>query len=87
MPSARQRRLRTWGFWAVPVLLMLLPLATNDYTQFIINGMLISVLVTLGFSLVIGNLGQLAFANTAFFGNSGPMPRRSFRPSSACPGL
>lgn len=68
MPSARQRRLRTWIFWAVPAVLLLLPLATNDYTQFIVNGMLISVLVTLGFSLVIGNLGQLAFANTAFFG-------------------
>lgn len=68
MPSARQRRLRTWGFWAVPALLLLLPLALNPYTQFIVNGMLISVLVTLGFTLVIGNLGQLAFANTAFFG-------------------
>lgn len=68
MPSTRQRSLRTWLFWAVPVLLLLLPLATNAYTQFIVNGMLISVLVTLGFTLVIGNLGQLAFANTAFFG-------------------
>ncbi|WP_108260583.1 branched-chain amino acid ABC transporter permease [Mangrovicoccus ximenensis] len=68
MPTSRQQSLRTVLFWAVPVLLLFLPLATNAYTQFIVNGMLISVLVTLGFSLVIGNLGQLAFANTAFFG-------------------
>lgn len=68
MPNASQRRLRVWLFWAVPALLLLLPLGTNAYTQFIANGMLISVLVTLGFTLVIGNLGQLAFANTAFFG-------------------
>ena len=29
---------------------------------------MIFVLVTLGYNIVIGNLGQLAFANTAFFG-------------------
>ncbi|MBY6006171.1 branched-chain amino acid ABC transporter permease [Salipiger bermudensis] len=68
MPSARQRKMRTLLFWAVPAVLLLLPLATNPYTQFIANGMLVSVLVTLGFTLTIGNLGQLAFANTAFFG-------------------
>ena len=61
-------KLRRLLFWAVPLLLLPLPLATNAYTQFILNGMLIATLVTLGFSLVIGNLGQLAFANTAFFG-------------------
>lgn len=61
-------KLRRLLFWAVPLLLLPLPLATNAYTQFIVNGMLIATLVTLGFSLVIGNLGQLAFANTAFFG-------------------
>ena len=54
MPTSRQRSLRTWMFWAVPVLLLLTPLATNAYTQFIVNGMLISILVTLGFTLVIG---------------------------------
>ncbi|NDW04986.1 branched-chain amino acid ABC transporter permease [Jiella pacifica] len=68
MPTARQRRLRTILFWAVPAILLLVPLGTNAYTQFIVNGMLISTLVTLGFTIVIGNLGQLAFANTAFFG-------------------
>lgn len=60
--------LRRLMFWAVPILLLPLPLATNAYTQFIVNGMIIAALVTLGFTLVIGNLGQLAFANTAFFG-------------------
>lgn len=68
MPSAAQLRLRTWLFWAVPVVLLALPLLLNPYLQYIANAMLIYVLVTLGFGVVIGNLGQLAFANTAFFG-------------------
>lgn len=68
MPSQAQLRLRTWLFWAVPLLLLPLPLLINPYLQYIANGMVISVLVTLGFTLVVGNLGQLAFANTAFFG-------------------
>ncbi|MCK7616136.1 branched-chain amino acid ABC transporter permease [Roseibium sediminicola] len=55
-------------FWLVPLIALALPLLTNPYTQFIANAMLIYTLVTLGFSVVIGNLGQLAFANTAFFG-------------------
>ncbi|BCH35754.1 hypothetical protein MesoLjLc_76840 [Mesorhizobium sp. L-8-10] len=55
-------------FWLVPLAALAVPLFTNPYTQFIANGMLVYTLVTLGFSVVIGNLGQLAFANTAFFG-------------------
>ncbi|QDL94070.1 branched-chain amino acid ABC transporter permease (plasmid) [Paroceanicella profunda] len=61
-------RLRTALFWALPVLACALPLATNPYTQFVLNSMLISTLLTLGFNMVIGSLGQLAFANVAFFG-------------------
>jgi len=54
--------------WLVPLLALAIPAATNAYTQFIVNAMLIYTLATLGFTLVIGSLGQLAFANTAFFG-------------------
>ncbi|PWW01464.1 amino acid/amide ABC transporter membrane protein 2 (HAAT family) [Hoeflea marina] len=65
---AESRTAPRWIFWLLPILALAIPLATNPYTQFIINAMLIYTLVTLGFSVVIGNLGQLAFANTAFFG-------------------
>ena len=50
------------------VALCVLPAFLNDYTQYIVNLALIYVLVGVGFNVVIGNLGQLAFANAAFFG-------------------
>ena len=55
-------------FYAVPVLALAIPLFANPYTQFVVNLMLVYVLVAVGFNLVLGNLGQLAFANTALFG-------------------
>ena len=55
-------------FYLVPLAAAFVPMFANDYLQFIVNMMLVYVLVTVGFNLVIGNLGQLAFANTAFFG-------------------
>ena len=48
--------------------LCVLPMFLNDYTQYVVNLSLIYVLVGVGFNIVIGNLGQLAFANAAFFG-------------------
>ena len=45
-----------------------LPFVLNDYVQFVINTMLVYCLVAVGFNVVIGYLGQLAFANAAFFG-------------------
>ncbi|MCZ4352527.1 branched-chain amino acid ABC transporter permease [Roseovarius aestuarii] len=68
MPTQSQLRLRTVLFWMVPLALLAVPLLVNSYVQFIVNSVLIYALVTLGFNFVIGNLGQLAFANTAFFG-------------------
>ena len=68
MLSSQHLKLRTGLFWSIPVVLLALPLLTNDYTQYVFNSILIFVLVTLGYNIVIGNLGQLAFANTAFFG-------------------
>jgi branched-chain amino acid transport system permease protein len=55
-------------FWLVPAVLLLLPPLLNDYTQYVVNLALVYVLVGVGFNVVIGNLGQLAFANAAFFG-------------------
>ena len=48
--------------------LLALPLFLNDYTQYVVNLVLVYVLVGVGFNIVLGNLGQLAFANAAFYG-------------------
>ncbi|TFL10209.1 branched-chain amino acid ABC transporter permease [Pusillimonas caeni] len=45
-----------------------LPAFANEYWQFVANMALVYCLVTLGFNIVLGYLGQLAFANVAFFG-------------------
>src|SRR5260370_3713480 len=55
-------------FHLVPVLALFIPLFANAYIQFVVNMTLVYVPVTIGFNILIGNLGQLAFANTAFFG-------------------
>ena len=54
--------------WLLPLALLAVPLVTNDYTQYIVNLTLVYVLVGIGFNVVVGNLGQLAFANAAFYG-------------------
>jgi branched-chain amino acid transport system permease protein len=55
-------------FYCVPVLALFVPLLTNPYTQFVVNLMLVYVLVAVGFNILIGNLGQLAFTSTTCFG-------------------
>lgn len=50
------------------VVLIGLPLLTNDYSQYVINTMLIYSLVTVGFNVLLGYVGQLAFSNATFFG-------------------
>src|SRR3546814_17655251 len=62
----RSRGNQNW-FWLIPFVLLFMPLVTNEYQQYIINLMLIYVPVAIGFNLVTGNLGQLAFSNLAFF--------------------
>ncbi|MGE4561431.1 MAG: branched-chain amino acid ABC transporter permease [Rhodospirillales bacterium] len=47
---------------------LIIPFVANEYLLWVVNAILVYTLVTLGFNIVIGNLGQLAFANTAFFG-------------------
>ena len=54
--------------WVVPLLLLGLPLVVNQYVLYVANMMLVYVLVGVGFNVVIGNLGQFAFASTTFFG-------------------
>ena len=53
---------------AAALALLALPFFTNDYVQYIVNLILAYGLVAVGFNIVLGYLGQLAFANTAFFG-------------------
>jgi branched-chain amino acid transport system permease protein len=62
--NPRGRRL----LWAIPALLLPLPLLLNEYQQYVVNLMLVYVPVGIGFNLVVGNLGLLAFSNVAFFG-------------------
>lgn len=63
-----RRPARRWVFWLVPLLALPIPLVVNPYVQYVVNLILVYVLVGVGFNIVIGNLGQLAFANVAFFG-------------------
>lgn len=63
---------RPLGAAATVALLLLLllpvPLITNEYSQYILNLVIVYALVAVGFNIVLGYLGQLAFANVAFFG-------------------
>ncbi|MFI5016154.1 MAG: branched-chain amino acid ABC transporter permease [Hyphomicrobiales bacterium] len=73
MASARAEAGRRWLgdprlFYLLPLLALAVPYLVNDYIQYVANLILVYVLVGVGFNIVIGNLGQLAFANAAFFG-------------------
>lgn len=61
-------RQRLTGLAVVAIALLVLPFGLNNYTQFVVNTMLVYCLVALGFNVIIGYLGQLAFASAAFFG-------------------
>jgi branched-chain amino acid transport system permease protein len=65
MPSISRLQ---WIYYLVPVVALVIPFWANEYLLWVANAMLVYVLVTVGFNIIIGNLGQLAFANTAFFG-------------------
>jgi branched-chain amino acid transport system permease protein len=55
-------------FWLLPLLLLPVPLLLNPYQQYVLNTALLYVPVGMGFNLVVGNLGLLAFSNVAYFG-------------------
>jgi branched-chain amino acid transport system permease protein len=64
---------KTKGFGLAALVLVLLvlfaaPKLANGYVIYILALMCINVLMASGFNFVIGFLGQLVFANTAFFG-------------------
>ena len=61
----------TWWRWIcylIPIVALVIPFFANEYLLWVVNAILVYILVTVGFNIVIGNLGQLAFASTAFFG-------------------
>jgi branched-chain amino acid transport system permease protein len=56
------------AFWLLPLALLPVPLLLNPYQQYVLNTALLYVPVGIGFNLVVGNLGLLAFSNVAYFG-------------------
>ena len=54
--------------WLLPIALLPVPLLLNPYQQYVLNTALLYVPVGIGFNLVVGNLGLLAFSNVAYFG-------------------
>ncbi len=66
-PAVALRRRWLVGLPALATVLAL-PAALNEYTQYIVNAILVYSLAGLGFNIVLGYLGQLAFTNAAFFG-------------------
>jgi branched-chain amino acid transport system permease protein len=57
--------------WFAPVAiaaLLLVPLATNSYIQFIINQVIVYVIIAIGLNLLLGYAGQFAFAHAALMG-------------------
>ncbi len=52
----------------VPLLAAGLPQVANQYQLYVCNLILVYALVGLGSNVLLGNLGQLAFASTTFFG-------------------
>lgn len=57
--------------WFAPAaigILLLVPLATNSYIQFIINQVIVYVIIAIGLNLLLGYAGQFAFAHAALMG-------------------
>jgi len=73
--TLRLRPARVQPAWLWPGLVLIVflllaaaPLFANSYVVFILTMIAVNALMALGFNFVIGFLGQLVFANTAFFG-------------------
>jgi branched-chain amino acid transport system permease protein len=70
-PAAHRKTSRRLPMVMIVVALAVLavvPAFTNDYTQYVVNLILVYGLVAVGFNILLGYLGQLAFTNAAFFG-------------------
>ena len=57
--------------WSAPVLLvalLLVPLVTDRYVQYVLNLVLVNVIIAIGLNLLLGYAGQFAFAHAALMG-------------------
>ncbi|MBL4800240.1 MAG: branched-chain amino acid ABC transporter permease, partial [Oleispira sp.] len=52
----------------VVVIALAVPFATNGYSQYVINLILVYVAIGIGFNILLGYAGQFAFASAAFMG-------------------
>ncbi len=70
IPLKKQARMnvRMSVYVVAAIAALALPFVVGEYVQYIVNLILVYGLVAVGFNIVLGYLGQLAFANTAFFG-------------------
>jgi branched-chain amino acid transport system permease protein len=53
---------------AIAGVLLLVPLVTNGYSQYVVNLVLINVIAGIGLNLLLGYAGQFAFASAALMG-------------------
>lgn len=60
--------IRRWSEPALLLLLLLVPLATDKYTQYVCNLVLVYAVIGIGLNLLLGYAGQFAFAHAAFMG-------------------
>ena len=61
------QRLR-WLYYILPIVAIIIPFIANEYLLWIVNAILVYTLGYTWFHDYYWQLGQLAFANTAFFG-------------------
>ncbi len=66
--AARRSQAARRLFWLLPAALFPLPFYLDQYRMYVVNLVLVYVPVGIGFNIVVGNLGLLAFSNVAFFG-------------------
>lgn len=64
----RKKRVRRLALYILPLIALLVACLVNPYIQYVLNLVLIYVLITVGFNVILGNTGQLAFASVVFFG-------------------
>lgn len=64
----RKKRMGRLVLYALPLIALLIAWSVNPYIQYVLNLVLIYILVTVGFNVILGNTGQLAFASVVFFG-------------------
>ena len=60
--------MKRYKYFILFLAMLFIPMMINNYTQYIVNLVLIYVLVALGFNIVLGYVGRFSFANATFFG-------------------